>query len=181
MPVTRDNWMNQPVMLFNVTYEPLEEVPATRAVLLLQQGAAVSHSDVEPLFPIRSQHLTIPLPRAVVLTRYVMVQHHVVVHDSSNASAAGVLRRDKSQCGYCGGFADTIDHVMPKSRGGPNTWSNLVAACLACNLLKADRTPEEAGMRLLWPPKAPRWDEKNQRQLWKTLAEIDAERAAPAG
>ena len=69
-----------------------------------------------------------------------------------------VLWRDRYTCQYCGqkGGELTVDHVLPKSRGGKSTWDNLVAACRSCNLRKGDRTPEEAGMRLLRPPKPPR-------------------------
>ena len=59
---------------------------------------------------------------------------------------------------------------MPQSRGGKNVWGNLIAACFDCNQLKADQTPEEAGMRLLWPPKVPSFDSKMQKTIWKELA-----------
>ena len=56
------------------------------------------------------------------------------------------LRRDRNMCAYCGGYADTVDHVLPRCRGGGDSWFNLVAACRYCNGLKGDRTPQEAGM-----------------------------------
>ena len=67
-----------------------------------------------------------------------------------------VFARDEHRCGSCGGTADSIDHVMPRSRGGKNVWENVIAACRGCNLRKRDRTPEEAGMRLATIPRAPR-------------------------
>jgi 5-methylcytosine-specific restriction endonuclease McrA len=86
------------------------------------------------------------------------------------ASMTAVLRRDKNTCGYCGDFATTVDHVLPRSRGGPNSWANLIAACLTCNQLKADATPEEAGMALLWQPRVPTPSAATQRRIWRELA-----------
>ena len=70
-------------------------------------------------------------------------------------SKSGVLRRDKYKCAYCGGTANTIDHVHPVSRGGKSSWDNTVSACKVCNVKKRDRTPEEAGMPLRWRPFVP--------------------------
>jgi 5-methylcytosine-specific restriction endonuclease McrA len=70
-------------------------------------------------------------------------------------SRKGVLRRDDNSCAYCGRFANTIDHVQPRSRGGRDSWENLVACCLRCNNVKGDRTPEEMGWQLLRRPAAP--------------------------
>jgi 5-methylcytosine-specific restriction endonuclease McrA len=70
-------------------------------------------------------------------------------------SRRGVLRRDNHRCGYCGSAASTIDHVMPRSRGGKDTWENLVACCLRCNNLKGDRTPAEMNWNLQLNPRAP--------------------------
>lgn len=64
--------------------------------------------------------------------------------------------RDGHRCGYCNRYANTIDHVMPRSRGGRNVWENVVAACGPCNHSKASRTPKEAGMRLIAVPAEPR-------------------------
>jgi 5-methylcytosine-specific restriction endonuclease McrA len=66
-----------------------------------------------------------------------------------------VLRRDGRRCAYCGRRADTIDHVVPRSRGGTHTWDNCVAACRVCNSRKADRLIEELGWTLAGPPRAP--------------------------
>ena len=69
----------------------------------------------------------------------------------------GILERDEHVCQYCGKKANTVDHVVPKSRGGSSSPVNLVAACMPCNQKKADRTPEEAGMPLLHPIRTARW------------------------
>ena len=171
--LTAHNWINAGVLVLNVTYEALTEIPAERAVVLLSMGVAEAVADREPRFPIRSQHVEIALPQTIRLLRYVYVPHQVIVDDGSRATFAGVLRRDNYRCGYCDArFAGTVDHVLPRSRGGPNSWANLVACCAPCNSFKSDRTPEEAGMRLLWEPKAPRHAEKAQRRIWKELATV---------
>ncbi len=96
-----------------------------------------------------------PWPLVLRLIRYVKTTF--LYAKSPTWSKRGVLRRDHHHCAYCGGTAETVDHLLPQSRGGRNTWQNTVAACLLCNNLKADRTPAEAGMRLAWKPVAPHW------------------------
>ncbi|WP_216894077.1 HNH endonuclease [Nocardia alni] len=164
-----DNWIRTDVLVLNASYEALTEIDAERAVVLLITGAAETVAAREPHFPIRSKHLEIALPETIRLLRYVYLEHRVLVHDESRATLAAVLRRDDNRCGYCAGWARTVDHIRPRSRGGPNTWANLIAACAPCNTRKADRTPEEAGMRLLWEPKAPTDMARAQRRVWKDL------------
>lgn len=158
------------VLLLNVTYEALEHVPYERAMTLLVLGEAEIIEAQQPEVLIRSQELSIPLPRTIRLLRYVLVKHQVLVHEGMKATFAGILRRDKNTCAYCGEFATTVDHILPQSRGGENTWSNLIAACFPCNNFKDDRTPDEAGMKLLWPPKVPQTDLRTQRAIWKQIA-----------
>jgi 5-methylcytosine-specific restriction endonuclease McrA len=74
----------------------------------------------------------------------------------SAMSRRALFARDDFRCQYCGGFADSLDHVVPRSRGGQHTWENVAAACRPCNLRKRDRTPAEANMVLARPPRAPR-------------------------
>jgi 5-methylcytosine-specific restriction endonuclease McrA len=71
-------------------------------------------------------------------------------------SRRAVFARDEYRCQYCGDRADSIDHIVPRSRGGRDVWDNLAAACRPCNTRKRDRTPDEAGMRLLRPCRTPR-------------------------
>ena len=101
---------------------------------------------------IHSPSIVIELPLSVALREYI----HLPYRPGLRATRRGVLERDGYTCGYCGGYGDTLDHVVPESRGGENTWGNLVAACAPCNGRKADRTPAEAGMRLRWEPYEPR-------------------------
>ncbi|WP_036320920.1 HNH endonuclease, partial [Microbacterium indicum] len=91
-------------------------------------------------------------PAVIVLSRYVRIPHSRRVP----VTRRGVLRRDMNRCAYCGRHATTIDHVLPRSRGGQDSWENLVAACLKCNNVKSDRTPAEMGWELRFTPAPPR-------------------------
>lgn len=98
-------------------------------------------------------------PRSLVLVTYRYSDWKWKRARELAVTRRGVLRRDKHTCAYCGKQASTIDHVFPKSRGGADSWENLVAACLRCNNIKDDRTPKEAGMRLLFEPRVPTFEE----------------------
>lgn len=168
--ITARTWMNTRVQVLNATYEDFDVVPAARAVVLLAEELAVSLVEHTPRFVVRSQHVAIPLPRTIQLLEYVHTPPRTVVDDDSRATFPAILARDHYRCAYCARTgACTVDHVYPKSRGGDESFGNLVAACADCNGRKADRTPEEAGMPLLWIPRAPRDDVKRQRAIWRAL------------
>lgn len=136
------------VLVLNAGYEPLHRVSVPHAARMLVRGVAVVEEAVEgeTLGPY-------PLPRVLRLVRYVAMRW---LHRRRRVfSRPSVLERDGHRCAYCGGHASTVDHVLPRSRGGTTDWLNLVAACAPCNSSKDDRTPEEAGMPLLWRPHAP--------------------------
>jgi 5-methylcytosine-specific restriction endonuclease McrA len=153
------------VLVLNATYEVLTSVTWQRAVTMVVTGEAVVH-EADPDRQVHSQHLTVPLPRVIRLVHYVFVRFRRGGH---LASKRGVLVRDKRTCVYCGRVGLTVDHVLPQSRGGGHTWENLAACCGVCNNKKADRTPEEAGMRLRWTPWRPDSSAVAQRQVWKAL------------
>ena len=137
-------------LVLNASFEPLSIVSARRAVcLLLAEKAELLEADDRVL---RSATLTIPAPTVVRLNYMVRVPRRAAVAVSRRA----VFARDEYRCQYCGGRADSIDHVVPRSRGGSHVWENLAAACRRCNMAKRDRTPDEAGMRLARPCRAPR-------------------------
>jgi 5-methylcytosine-specific restriction endonuclease McrA len=138
------------VLLLNATFEPLAVVTAKRAVVLMLTGKAEC---VEATMggAFHSENLTIPAPSVMRLSRYVRVPYRRAVP----MTRAGVLRRDGRRCGYCGKRADTIDHVVPRSRGGTHAWDNCVAACRTCNSRKADRLLDEIGWNLDFVPRPP--------------------------
>jgi 5-methylcytosine-specific restriction endonuclease McrA len=137
-------------LVLNATYEPLSVVPARRAAcLVLADKADVVEDDGTFL---HSESLTVPSP-LVIRLRYVV---KVPYHRRTALSRRAVFVRDDHRCQYCGSVADSIDHIMPTSRGGSHSWENVAAACRPCNMSKRDRTPDEAGMRLRRPASAPR-------------------------
>jgi 5-methylcytosine-specific restriction endonuclease McrA len=137
-------------LVLNAGYEPLAVVSFKRAlVLVLNDKATVIAVDEE--HPVMGISNAFDRPSVILLTRYV----HLPRGRSVPVTRRGVLRRDKHRCMYCGKSASTIDHVQPKSRGGSDSWENLVACCLRCNNMKSDRTPAEMGWKLLSKPRTP--------------------------
>ena len=137
-------------LVLNAGYEPLAIVSFRRAlVLVLNNKATVLRAD--DAHPVAAPIGLFDRPSVIVLTRYVKVPYARRVP----LTRRGVLRRDNHQCAYCGKNANTIDHVTPKSRGGAESWENLVACCFKCNNIKSDRTPAEMGWRLLVTPRMP--------------------------
>lgn len=137
------------VLVLNASLEPLHVVDLRHAIRMLVREVAVVHeADTDRTFG------SYPVPRVLRLVRYVVMRWR---YRSAGWSRAGVFARDAYRCCYCGRAATTIDHVLPRSRGGRNTWRNSVACCSGCNQRKADRTPREAGMRLRTVPYAPTW------------------------
>ncbi|WP_119698763.1 HNH endonuclease [Microbacterium halotolerans] len=138
-------------LVLNAGYEPLAVVSFKRALVLVMNDKAsvIERIDGDPVW---GANTVFDRPAVIILSRYVRVPQARRVP----VTRRGVLRRDGSRCAYCGKSASTIDHVMPRSRGGGDTWANLVACCLRCNNLKSDRTPKEMGWHLRFSPQAPR-------------------------
>jgi len=137
-------------LVLNATYEPLCVVPVRRAVcLVIDDKADLVH---DRGLVLHSERLALPVPSVVRLRYFVKVPFQ----RRCALSRRAVFARDNHRCQYCGGHADSIDHVVPRSRGGPHTWDNVVAACRPCNMRKRDRSPEESGMRLYRRPGQPR-------------------------
>jgi 5-methylcytosine-specific restriction endonuclease McrA len=138
------------VLVLNADCGPLHRVSVRHAVRMLFREVAVVH-EARPDARIG----VYPIPTVVRLVSYVVTRWR---RSRGPAwSRAGVLARDGRCCAFCGGAASTVDHVLPRSRGGGNTWENTVAACATCNGRKGDRTPAEARMPLRRTPVAPTW------------------------
>lgn len=136
-------------LVLNTTYEPISVVSARRAVVLVlnQKASIVTPGSGE----MRSERTSIDVPSVVRLVRYVKVPHHRRVPPTRRA----ILARDGHSCQYCSAPAESIDHVLPRSRGGKHEWENVVACCRRCNLRKADRLPNEIGLTLARNPRPP--------------------------
>jgi 5-methylcytosine-specific restriction endonuclease McrA len=160
-------------LVLNAGYEPLAVVSDRRAlVLVMSQKATVVVADAE--HPVLGAVTSWDRPSVIVLTRYVRIPHTRQIP----VSRRGVMRRDSHRCAYCGRAATTIDHVQPRSRGGADSWENLVACCLKCNNLKSDRTPHEMGWQLLVTPKPPHGVGWVVRGMERTQADWDEYLAA---
>jgi 5-methylcytosine-specific restriction endonuclease McrA len=136
-------------LVLNATYEPLCVVASRRAVILVLTGKAIAvESGSEEL---RSERMSLRVPIVVRLTRYVRVPYRAAVPLTRRA----VFARDGGRCVYCLAPATSIDHVMPRSRGGMHVWENVVSCCRRCNHTKADQIIAELGWRMPRPPAAP--------------------------
>lgn len=138
------------VLVLNQNYEPLNVCSVRRALVLLFRGKAENVEISESV--VCSVSREFPVPSVVRLERYVRAPRRRVVLSKRN-----VMRRDNHQCQYCGkrDRKMTIDHIIPKKHGGPESWENLVTACAGCNAKKGDRHPEQAGLALKRRPKRP--------------------------
>ena len=161
-----------PVLALNKHFHPIHITTSRRAFLLLFGDSAHAVDDAGELhdfsswrrLPVRESDDGLPIvggtlrvPRVLHLRRYERVRRPTV-----RLSRKNIMLRDAHQCQYCNKHLPVrdlnIDHVLPRSRGGGDSWENLVTACRPCNLRKGRRTPDEAGMRLFRTPTAPRWN-----------------------
>lgn len=138
-----------PTLVLNATYEPISVVPARRAVVLVLNERAEMVAPSGDVF--RSTSMSVDVPSVVRLRKFVRVPY-----PRRNAiTRRGVFARDGGRCQYCGGKAENIDHVHPRSRGGTHTWDNVVAACKSCNTKKRDRLLSETTMKPRRMPRPP--------------------------
>jgi len=140
-------------LVLNASYEPIRVISWERAMYYLYSDKA----DLVQTYTdkvVRSAYEVFKVPKIIKLRKYVKLLSNAVRY-----SRKGVLKRDNLTCQYCGDKCSnktaTLDHVIPKSRGGKTNWKNIVTACHSCNGYKGDRTPKEAKMRLITNPKRP--------------------------
>lgn len=135
----------------NQSYEPISICTVKKAILLLLKTKAelVVKNNGQVISSVNTK---IPIPSVIRLSRYISIPKKKI-----ELSRKNILRRDNYQCQYCGDHSSslTVDHITPKSRGGTDSWDNLVTACISCNNKKGNRTPEEVGMKLLHKPRKP--------------------------
>ena len=172
--------MSKQVLVLNASYEPLSLVSVRRAVVLLLREKAELLEVTQQM--LRSNRRTMPVPLVIRLVTYVRLPHRKVP-----STRAGVMLRDAYTCQYCGEAPGrqflTVDHVLPRSRGGVHDWENLVTACTRCNQKKGSLTPEEANMQLVRKPFEPTYmalvllSNPVAAQRWEHLMEMTREQA----
>ena len=144
--------INLPVLVLNQSYEPLSICRVRRAVVLLYQSKAEMLENGSGF--IHSTNCEFPLPSVIRLAFMAKRPHR----SGRKLTRLEVFKRDHYSCQYCGKETRqlTLDHIIPRYRGGQHTWENVVSACVSCNRRKAGRTPQEARMRLIHQPSRPR-------------------------
>lgn len=171
-PVRRANLLERATLVLNRSWRPVHVTTVRRALCMVFREAArvvcperlstftfaewLDEPISDPRFAIRSPSVQLAAPEVVLLVQYDRVPCHEAPFTRRN-----LFLRDEFTCQYCGKKCNTdhlsVDHVLPRSRGGNTSWENCVLACVGCNARKADRTLKEAGFRLLRQPVRPRW------------------------
>jgi 5-methylcytosine-specific restriction endonuclease McrA len=142
--------MEKRVLVLNLDHSPIAVVPVQKAIVLVLLEKANILSTYS-LLEIRTISRSFQYPAVIRLSQYKNIPFKGVLLNRSN-----VFRRDKGECQYCGSKRQlTIDHVIPRSKGGKTSWTNLVTACNRCNVNKGDKTPEQAGLILRTEPFKP--------------------------
>lgn len=136
-------------LVLNATYEPLCVVSQRRALVLVLNRKAVTVEDAGVV--LHSATRSVPAPCVVQLTRFVRVPFRGPIPLTRRA----LFARDGGRCVYCEAPATSVDHVVPRSRGGQHVWENVVSACRRCNHVKGDRVISELGWRMRHPPRQP--------------------------
>lgn len=139
------------VLVLNATYEPINVCSVKRAVvLLLKERAELLERG---RWELHSEHSTLARPVVIRLVSYVHVPRDA---HRRKITRRAVFARDEWTCQYCGSRSNlTVDHVIPRSKGGSSSWENIVASCAPCNRRKGDRLPKQAGMHPHRAPKTP--------------------------
>jgi 5-methylcytosine-specific restriction endonuclease McrA len=171
--------LNQQVLVLNRLWQAVNVCSVRRALTLLFEGHAqvvwgaadgefrtynfhewrdlsTAQPAPDPHDVVRTVALRIRVPRVILLLFFDRLPRKEVKFTRHN-----IFERDRNTCQYCGRTAErkdlNLDHVIPRDRGGPTTWENIVCSCIPCNTRKANRTPAEASLRLIRKPKRPKW------------------------
>jgi 5-methylcytosine-specific restriction endonuclease McrA len=164
----RGSLMQEPVLVLNATYEPINVTAVRRAMVLMLKG--VAQAEELHAAEVHSAAHAHKVPSVIRLLAY---RH--IPQQSRALSRKNILLRDRNTCQFCGKIFPsselTLDHVLPRSRGGRSSWENLVACCYRCNNNKGDRTPEEAGLKLARRPRP--FTLHTSRQLMRMIGHRD--------
>jgi 5-methylcytosine-specific restriction endonuclease McrA len=161
--------MHAPVLVLNASYEPINICAARRAIVLVLKGVAATE-EINGHF-LHSARVAIRVPSVIRLLEY-----RRIPHQTRALSRKNILLRDRNTCQYCGVVLPaaelTLDHVLPRSRGGLSTWENLVACCHECNRRKGNALAHDCGMRLLKEPRP--FSLHTSRHLMRMMGRSDA-------
>lgn len=161
--------MHAPVLVLNASYEPINVCAARRAIVLVLKGVAITE-EINGHF-LHSARLAMRVPSVIRLLEY-----RRIPHQSRALSRKNILLRDRNSCQYCGEVLSstelTLDHVIPRSRGGSSSWENLVACCHECNHKKGNQLPAEAGMKLMREPRP--FSLHTSRHIMRLMGHSDA-------
>ena len=139
------------MLVLNASYEPINVCTVRRAVVLLlkEKAEMIEHAEWE----LHSANSTISRPAVIRLVSYVRIPRDT---HRRKITRRAVFARDDWTCQYCGSRSNlTVDHVVPRSKGGPSTWDNIVASCAPCNRRKGDSLPRQVGMHPVRKPRTP--------------------------
>jgi 5-methylcytosine-specific restriction endonuclease McrA len=143
--------LHAPVLVLNTSYEPINVCAARRAIVLVLKGVAMAEEENGHF--LHAARFALRVPSVIRLLEY-----RRIPHQTRALSRKNILLRDRNTCQYCAEVLAsgdlTLDHVIPRSRGGTSTWENLVACCHSCNRRKSNQLPAEAGMKLMREPRA---------------------------
>jgi 5-methylcytosine-specific restriction endonuclease McrA len=160
--------LHKPVLVLNASYEPINVCAARRALVLVLKGVASAEETSSGMFHSARHSLRVP---SVIR----LLEYRRIPHQTRALSRKNILMRDRYTCQYCHRTLPaselTLDHVVPRSRGGETSWENLVACCHHCNNRKGNRTPDEAAMRLARSPRP--FSLHTSRHLMRLLAKSD--------
>ena len=148
-----ENILSRKVLLLNNSYEALGIISSKKAIIMLLSKKVDYIEKTKEL--IRSEKLNIIIPDIVKLKTYIYIKNRKIALTRKN-----IFKRDQYKCQYCGGGNNlllTLDHVIPKQKGGVDSWENLVSACTKCNINKGNKFLSDTRMKLLKKPKQPHY------------------------
>jgi 5-methylcytosine-specific restriction endonuclease McrA len=161
--------MQRPVLVLNASYEPINICGARRALVLVLKGVARTEEEQGAI--LHAARVRVPMPSVIRLLEY-----RRIPHQTRALSRKNILLRDRNTCQYCAQVLPsselTLDHVIPRSRGGLSTWENLVACCHLCNRRKGNHYVHEANMKLLREPRA--FTLHTSRHIMRMMGRSDA-------
>src|SRR3954471_3532478 len=161
--------MHQPVLVLNASYEPINVCAARRAIVLVLKGVAMTEEENGHF--LHAARIAMRVPSVIRLLEY-----RRIPHQTRALSRKNILLRDRNTCQYCGEVLPsselTLDHVIPRSRGGASTWENLVACCHPCNRRKGNQFTFESGMKLMREPRS--FNLHTSRHIIRLMGHSDA-------